>query len=286
MNKIIINFTPNGMVPKKSDNRYVPITAEEIVKDVIRVASLGISMVHLHARDDQSGEPVADPEIFRRIICEIREQVPDLIICVTTSGRNVMEFEKRSAVLELDGDAKPDMASLTLSSLNFPQAASVNSPDMIVQLAKKMQECGIKPELEVFDSGMINYMKYLAKKRVIESPFYINLLLGSIASAQANLLHAGIMLNDLPAESYWSFAGIGDSQLKMNLLGVALGGGIRVGLEDNIWLSSARDIPASNFELVERVHNLLKILDKESMQPSELRDRLGLNPGYGKYGLA
>ena len=129
------------------------------------------------------------------------------------------------------------MGSLTLSSLNFNKIASINSPDMIQALADKMKNRGIVPELEAFDAGMINYSKYLIKKGLLEPPHYFNLLLGNIACAQADILYAGLV-RDLPEDSIWSLAGIGDDQLKMSSVAIAIGGGVSVGLEDNIWFDS------------------------------------------------
>lgn len=166
------------------------------------------------------------------------------------------EFEKRAAPLELDGELKPDMGSLTLSSVNFNRVASVSSPDMIQALAREMRRRGILAELEAFDVGMINYANYLERKGLLEPPHYFNLLLGNIACAQADLLHAGLMVRDFPPKSYWSMAGIGDAQLMMNGIATAAGGGVRVGLEDNIWYDSRRTKLARNADLVRRIHRL------------------------------
>jgi 3-keto-5-aminohexanoate cleavage enzyme len=115
--------------------------------------------------------------------------------------------------LTLDGDLKPDMGSLTLSSVNFNKQASMNPPDMIHALAREMKDRNIMPELEAFDVGMINYARYLEKKKLLTPPHYFNLILGNIACAQADLLHAGIMIRDLPPDSFWSLGGIGDHHL-------------------------------------------------------------------------
>jgi len=274
--KLIINFTPNGMIPTKDMTPHVPIKVDEIVTDILKAAELGASMVHIHARDE-NGEPSTDKNIYEEIIRKVRAVNKELIIGVTTSGRNVKTFEGRSAVLDLKGLAKPDTGSLTLSSLNFNKTASINSPEMIQQLAKKMLDNGIKPELEVFDIGMINYAKYLIHKKLIQPPYYFNLLLGNIACAQADLINAGLMLRELPEESYWAFAGIGDYQLPMNALGIIWGGGVRVGLEDNIFLDNPdRTIKATNLQLIQRVVDLAKVYGREIATPREVREWLKL----------
>ena len=275
-NKVIINFTPTGIIPTKEMTPHAPISPEEIIRDVLGARKHGVSMVHLHARDED-GKPTWKKEVYAKIIDGIREVDTDLVLCVSTSGRNWSEFEKRAECLELKGDTKPDMASLTLSSLNFNKQASINTPQMIQMLAKKMLDNGIKPELEAFDIGMINYAKYLYTQDLISPPFYFNLILGNIACAQANILNLGLMINELPEDSVWSVGGVGDAQLKMNVNGIINGGGVRVGLEDNIYLTPKRDKLATNVELLERIHSITNALHLEIATPREVRHMLKLH---------
>jgi uncharacterized protein (DUF849 family) len=263
---------------------HVPVTVEEIVEQVLAAAEIGITSVHLHARDPQTGTPAYKADIYGEMIAGIRKYRPDLVLCVSTSGRTFNEFEKRAEVLGLKGELKPDMASLTLSSVNFNKQASVNSPDMIIALTQEMKNNGILPELEVFDVGMINYARYLARKGLIEPPNYFVLILGNIACAQADLLHCGVMLRDLPDESIWSMGGVGDTQLMINSLAVSIGGGVRVGLEDNIYYDPHRKKLADNLELVKRIHRLAEANERLIMKPAELRELLHLEPGSGSYG--
>lgn len=283
---LIVNFTPNGMIPTKALTPHVPVTVAEIVEDVQRAVEIGITMVHLHARDEETGTPTYRADLYHRIITGIRSYAPDLIICVSLSGRTFPDFERRADPLRLDGGAKPDMGSLTLSSLNFNREPSVNSPEMILALAREMQSRGIRPELEAFDLGMINHAKYLAAKGVLGAPYYFNLLLGNVAGAQPDLLHVGMMIRDLPARSIWSLAGIGDAQQMMNSLAIASGGGVRVGLEDNIWFDLARTRLASNADLLARIHAIAQANERRVMSPAELRHLLHLQPGHGAYGVA
>ena len=281
---LIINFTPTGMIPTKAMTPHVPITVSEIIEDVHRACKLGITMAHLHARDEKTGEPTYKAELYGQIIEGIRAFAPDLIICVSLSGRNFKELHQRAEPLELTGMAKPDMGSLTLSSVNFNRQASVNEPKMIQDLAQRMQERGILPELEAFDAGMINYAHYLIRKGLLEGPHYCNLLFGNIACAQADLLHTGVLIRDLPEETYWSLAGIGDAQLMMNSIAIASGGGVRVGLEDNIYFDSERTKLATNTELLERIHTIAQANERAIMPPADLREKLNLQPGHGSYG--
>jgi uncharacterized protein (DUF849 family) len=268
---LIVNFTPTGMIPTKAMTPFVPIAVPEIVEDVHKAYEIGITMVHIHARDEQTGAPTYSAEIYSRIIDGIRKFSEELVICVSLSGRTHKRYEHRAEVLQLDGDWKPDMGSLTLSSVNFNHEASLNAPQMVQMLAAEMQTKGILPELEAFDVGMINYAKYLQKKGLIEPPFYFNLLFGNIACAQANLSHVATMINDLPDLSYWSLAGIGDAQLPMNTVAIAMGGGVRVGLEDNIWYDQRRTQLATNMILLNRVHKIAKASGRGVMTSKEFR---------------
>lgn len=282
--KLIVNFTPTGMIPTKKLTPYVPVSVAEIIEDVHQACELGITMVHLHARDPITGEPTYKAGVYGELIGGIRKFAPDMILCVSLSGRNFKEFEKRTEPLELDGNLKPDMGSLTLSSLNFVQHASLNEPKMVQDIALKLKERGMIPELEAFDLGMINYAHYLMKKGLLESPYYFNLLFGNIASAQADVLHAGIMIRELPDQSYWSLAGIGESQLTMNNVAIAIGGGVRVGLEDNVYFDRRKTRLASNMDFLRRIHSTAEANERPVMTAKELRVLLNLNDGNGRYG--
>jgi uncharacterized protein (DUF849 family) len=241
-------------------------------------------MVHLHARDEQTGKPTYKAEVYGDIISGIRRISDELVICVSLSGRTFRKFEKRAEPLTLQGKNKPDMGSLTLSSINFNKEASINAPDVIQALAREMKDRGILPELEVFDTGMINYAKYLERKGLLQPPHFFNLILGNIACGQADLLHAGVMLSDLPSRSLWSMGGVGDFQLKINSIAIAAGGGVRIGLEDNIWYDSSRTRLARNADLINRIHRLAEANERSIMKPAELRKLLKLKTGNGHYG--
>ncbi len=272
---LIINLAPTGMVPTKAQSPHLPLASAEIAADCAEAVTLGATMLHLHARD-ADGEPSCDPHIIAELIARVRAAAPGAVIVATTSGRRVQAVESRASCLWLEGDAKPDMASLTLSSLNFASEASLNPPQTIMRLASIMQERGIRPELEVFDLGMVNFAKILIDKGLLQPPFYFNILLGNAASAQASLLHLGALVADLPPQSIWSVGGIGRFQTQAVALGVALGHGIRTGLEDNLWLDQERSKPASNAQLLARAVALAKAQDRAIATAAEVRSRLGL----------
>ncbi len=263
------------MVPTKADNPSVPVTPEEIADDAQRCYELGASILHLHARDEE-GRPTYRREVYAEIVAGVRERCPDAIVCVSTSGRVFKTFEERSAVLDLDGPLKPEMASLTLGSLNFPRQASVNEPDMIRRLAERMKERGIVPELEVFDWGMVDYARYLIERGVLEPPFYFNILLGSLGTLAATPLRLAALVESLPEGSTWAGAGIGRYQLAVNGLAIAMGGHVRVGLEDNLWMDAAKTRPATNAALVERVATIARAHERDVATPAQARRLIGL----------
>ena len=275
MDKLIINLAPTGMVPTRAENSSVPVDVETIAADAESCRNAGASIIHLHARDE-SQTPTWRSEVYREIVLQVRKKSPDLIIVVSTSGRTHGAFEHRSDVLNLDGPAKPDMASLTLGSLNFPKQASVNEPSMIRRLADAMRERGIVPELEVFDFGMLDYAKYLIHRGVLREPFYFNFLLGSLGTLSATPFNLASLVMQLPLGSTWAAAGIGRFQLAMNSLAVVTGGHVRIGLEDNLFMDSGKLRPASNCELVKRIVRVAQAVERPVATPMEARAIIGL----------
>jgi uncharacterized protein (DUF849 family) len=279
----VLNFTPTGMVPRRDDSPHVPLDPREIADQVGEAALVGITVVHLHARDAE-GRPTHAPEVFGRTIEAIRASHPDLVICVSLSGRHRNDFESRAAPLQLEGAVKPDMASLTLASMNFSRDASITTPDMVARLSREMLVRGVAPELEVFDTGMVNYARFLAARGLLRGPFYFNLILGNASSAQADPLSLGAMVSMLLQPSLWAAGGIGRTQSTAHALALAAGGGVRTGLEDNLFLDRARTTLATNLQLVRRAHLLAGALERPVMKPAEFRQAMSLAAGYGSYG--
>ncbi len=271
-----INLAATGMVPTRADNPAVPITPEEIAEDCRRCYDAGASIFHLHARD-QTGAPTYSSDVYREIVTRVKSGCPGAIICVSTSGREFKTFEQRSEVLELDGDAKPDLASLTLGSMNFPRQASVNEPAMIRALAEKMAARGIVPELEVFDLGMLDYAKFLIDRGVLAAPHYFNLLLGSLGTLSATPFNLATLAASLPAGAAWAGAGIGRFQFPVNSMAITMGGHVRVGLEDNLYMDVEKQQPATNLALVERLVTLARAAGRDVCTPAQARALLGLD---------
>lgn len=275
---LIINVAPTGMVPMPERAPHVPIDAGRILEDVERCAALGAVAFHVHARG-ADGRPEWRREAYEPIVAGIREIDPDLIVCVTTSGRIEPALDRRADVLALEGRARADMASLTLGSNNFRDTSSVNSPEVIAALAERMAERRIRPELEVFEIGMLRHGAELARRGLIPEPAYVNILLGGPGTAPLTASSLAAFLAEMPAGWSWALAGIGRHQLDANLLALPLGGHVRVGLEDNIWFDRARDRPASNPALVERVAALAELAERPLATPQDARALLGLAPG-------
>jgi 3-keto-5-aminohexanoate cleavage enzyme len=165
--------------------------------------------------------------------------------------------------------------------MNFAKQASVNTPDMVRALAENMLENGIRPEFEVFDLGMVHYLAYLVDKLGMEGPCYVNLLVGGLASAQDDLLSIATLAAQLPKGSIWSLAGLGAAQVSTPAIAVSAAHGVRVGLEDYLWLDRDRRQLATNADLIRRVLRLARLVDRPIMTPGALRARLGL-PGAGE----
>jgi uncharacterized protein (DUF849 family) len=268
MNKII-NFTPTGTQTTR-DNSFAPLLPSEIIDEVHEAYEYGITMVHIHARDPETLNNSSDKNHYRPIIEGIRKHCPDLSICVSLTGRLRPEFEKRSEVLEL----YPDMGSLTMSSLNFPKGASVNEPEMILKLIQKMDEFGVIPEIECFDSGMLNYTNYLIKKGVLTGPHYINVILGNMYNAQSDVASLNSIIQNKPNNSLLCLGGIGKEQLSSNLLGLLYADGIRIGLEDNLYYTDK--VKTTNIKLLQRIRKIMNEMGLGVLSPLDFK-----NLGYG-----
>jgi uncharacterized protein (DUF849 family) len=267
--KKIVNFTPTGTQPTR-DNSLAPLDVNEIVEEVIMANELGISIVHLHAREGEGFVNTYKKDVYGKIIEGVRKYCPDLLVCTSLTGRNFPELEKRTEVLQ----CYPDMGSLTMSSLNFPTGASVNQPEMILSLISEMDKYGVTPEIECFDSGMVNYTNYLIKKGILKGPFYMNVILGNIYNAQSDLTTVSSIRNSIGQDVTVCVGGIGGQQLRSNILGLLEFDGVRVGLEDNLYYRGKE--MATNRMLLERIHRLMNEMEIELMTSKELREN-----GYG-----
>jgi len=271
---LIIQLAPTGLIVQKSDNPHVPISPDEIAADVSRCYKLGVSVVHVHARH-KDGTSAFEREIYEDIFEKIKKKCPGIIFCASTSGRGVQDMEKRCQVLYL----KPDMATLTVGTVNFMGKRSNNTIESVKDLADRMGKLGIKPEIEIFESGFINTALYLAKKGHLTCPMHFNLLLGSLGSIPAELRDLVYLVDSIPEGNTWAATGIGRYQIGINAAAIIMGGHVRVGLEDALYYHQATRELATNENLIKRVVRIAGEVGREIATPQEARRILGLNPG-------
>lgn len=269
MQKLIITIAPTGSVPTRRQTPHVPITPEEIVACGKRCEAAGASLIHVHVRNAADESPSTDYGLFRETCDGLRSET-DLIVQISTGGRAGMAYEQRCERLRL----RPEMASLTTGSVNFPDSVYENSPELIRRLARDMRDFGIKPEVEVFDVSMIQNALELVKDGLATAPLHFDFVLGlkgALPATVENLVH---LRRCIPADATWSVAGIGAHQLPMNMMALVMGGHCRVGLEDNIYYR--RGELASNERLVERIVRLAREAGREVAEPAEARRILQL----------
>ena len=269
MDKLIITVAPTGNVPTREMTPHLPITPAEIAETAVRCRQAGASVIHVHARD-AAGQPTLDPAVFARIHQLVTERT-DLVVQVSTGGRAGMDPDARAAAVRL---LRPEMASLTTGSMNFPDRVYANPFSVIERLAAAMKEAGTKPELEIFEAGMIANALTLVDKGLLLPPLHFGFVLGcrgSLPASPRNLLFLG---ESIPPDSTWSVAAVGRWQLPMAALAIVMGGHVRVGLEDNIYYRKGE--LATNEQLVARVARIAAELGRPVATPDEAREILGL----------
>jgi 3-keto-5-aminohexanoate cleavage enzyme len=271
MAKLIITAAVTGSRITKEQTPYIPITPEEIVQACVECHAAGASVVHIHVRDPKTGKGAQDLELFRRVAEPLRERT-DLILCLTTSGipgRN-LPTEQRLTPVSL----KPELASLDAGTINLGGVFE-NTPEFLDAAAKLMAETGVKPEVEVFDTGMIVAALRMREEKKLNDPLHFQFVLGTQWGAPAtpkSLLH---MRDMIPPNATWSVIGIGKEQLPVSFMALVMGGHIRVGMEDNIYYKRG-ELAKSNAQFVERVVRIAGEYGREVATPAEAREILGL----------
>jgi 3-keto-5-aminohexanoate cleavage enzyme len=269
MEKLIITAAICGAEVTKEHNPAVPYTVEEIGREAESAYKAGASIIHLHVREDD-GTPTQDKARFKSCMDEIKKRCPDVIIQPSTGGAVGMTDEERLQPTELG----PEMATLDCGTLNFGgDEIFINTENTIKNFGRILKERGVKPEIEVFDKGMIDYAIKFQKQGFINKPMHFDFVLGVQMSATARDLT--FMVDSIPEGSTWTVAGMGRHQIPMAMIGMAMGGNVRVGFEDNIYLSKGV-LAKSNGELVEKVVRIAMELGREIATPDEAREILGL----------
>ena len=274
-NKVILACAMTGAQTPKQKNAAVPVTPEEIADDVYKVWKAGATICHLHMRDDKWNGTM-DRDRFAETVRLIRAHEDcDIIINCTSSGENNASDDRRLEHFKTVPGI--EIGSYDVGTFLWGGAGTFyNTPDFLKKAAAVYDEKGIKPECEIFDMGMLSNVKWLIKNGFVKTPMYCQLVLGVVGGMDATVENLIYLVKHLPEGTYWSAAGIGTAHLPIMYAALAMGGHIRVGLEDNLYMS--RGVKATNVSLVERAVAAIHEYGKEPATPTEAREALGLKP--------
>lgn len=275
--KTIITVATTGAHPQKKDNPNVPLTPAEIAEDIYACWRVGAAVAHMHMRDEASNGSM-DKEKFRQTVELLRSRHPDcdIVLNMTTSGAlGVTDEDRMAHVREL----RPEMASFDCGSMNWLHTSVfLNPPKFLEQLGRNLQEWGVKPEIEAFDPGMIANAQYYLKKGILKAPLHFQFCMGcanGIPGTMKNLIFMKETMEELCPGSTWSCFGVGRSAMTALYGAVALGGHIRVGMEDNVFYGKDR-LADSNVQFVDRARRVIEEFGSEAATPDEAREILGL----------
>lgn len=264
-----------GAETTRAQNPHLPITAEELGEEAARCAAAGASVIHLHARD-ASGGPSQDAELFRAAIRAIRARC-DVIIQTSTGGAVGMSVEERCGPLTLRGDGAPDMATLNVGTINFGDDIFVNKRQDTMGIAQRIRDAGLVPEIEIYDLGHLDITRELVEKGLLAPPLHVQFVLGvrgALAATRENLELLVERLAAFPgAKSSWGVAGIGRHQFPMAEAAAILGGNVRVGLEDNIYLDKGV-LAEGSAPLLQKAAELCRRAGRKIATPAEARQIL------------
>lgn len=296
--KIIVTVAITGSVHTPTMSAYLPIKPREIADEAVRAWEAGASVAHVHVRDPETGRPTSSLDLFREALTEIKARC-DIVVCVTTGGSPGMTVEERAAPVP---EFKPELASLNFGSMNFalhPMASkfekfkfdweepflSATEDNIFPNTFKTLREfCGIfsqnrtKPELEIYDVGMINNVVHMLSHGYLQPPVYLQFalgVLGGIPATMENLMFMYKTARDNLGDFIWSVCAAGRHQMKMCTTSILMGGNVRVGLEDNLYLEKGR-LAKSNAEQVEKIVRIAKEFGVDPASPDETRQILGL----------
>nr|WP_320132031.1 3-keto-5-aminohexanoate cleavage protein [uncultured Holophaga sp.] len=273
-NKVILTVAHTGAWPKKTDTPYVPLTPKEIAADVLACEKAGASVSHIHVRDDNSNACM-DFDKFKEAVDLIRAAGSNMVLNLTTSGGLGLTDEiRQKPFVEL----RPEMASYDCGTMNWQHSGIFeNSPRFLESTAVKMRECNVKAEIEIFDISWIYNATYLLKKGFLQGPQHFQFVMGAANGIPATVENLCLLVRNLPQGQghTWSAFGIGQMHLPIIAASIALGGHVRIGMEDNIFLSKGV-LAESNVQFVERTKKIIEALGKEVATPDEARQILGI----------
>ena len=274
--KVMITVAVSGSRPTKEMNPAVPYTPSEIIDAALESYKAGAAIVHVHVHDPETGVPVYREELYKEVLEGIRRKC-DMIVNLTTSGLFLAgEKEEEGIARRLQPVLlKPELCSFDLGSMNFHDRVFVNPPNWAEAATRCMRENGVKPEIEVFDVGHIYQALDLIKRKLIDPPPYFQVCMGVRWGMEGTAENLVFMKSKLPSEAVWSALGVARAQLPMITMAALMGGNVRVGFEDNLFLKQGV-LAASNAQLVEMAKDMVERLGYEVAKPGEARRILGL----------
>ena len=288
---VIVSCAVTGSGDSVGKHPAIPVTPEEIATAAIEAAKAGAAIAHIHVREPDSGKPSRRVELYREVVERIRSSDVDDIINLTTgmggdlflgpddeplNFSNATDCVGMMERMEHVEELLPEICSLDCGSFNYAEGnyVYISTPNMLEQGAKRLQEIGVKPELEVFELGQLSFAKYMMTQGLLDSPPLFQVCLGIRWAAEANTASFKTMVDALPEGCNWGGFGVGAMEMPMVAQGVLLGGNVRVGLEDNLYLE--KGVFASNAQLVERACNIIQLMGCSLQTPAEARQTLGL----------
>lgn len=290
--KLILTCAITGAADSTGKSDKVPVTPEQIANSAIEAGKAGASVAHIHVRNPETGKAARDPKLFAEVVERIRESDTDIVINLTAGMGGDIEIGAEEKFMDFREDSSdmvgpierlahvedllPEICTLDCGTLNFGDGRTivVNTPEMLRVMAKKIQDLGVKPEMEIFDTGNLWNARNMVDEGLIDEAPLFQLCLGIPYGAEATTKHMSTMVDALPAGAEWAAFGISRHQMPMVAQACILGGHCRVGLEDNLYLE--KGVLATNGQLVEKAINIIELLGSSVMTPQEARDHLGL----------
>lgn len=270
-NKTIITVATTGAWPKKKDNPNIPMTPKEIAEDVYDCYQAGAAICHLHMRDDE-GNGTMDKRKFSETVGLIREKCDIIINCTTSGDLYATDDTRQAHLIEL----KPEFGTFDCGSMNWQHnSVFLNTPKFLEQLGITMQENGVKPEIEIFDAGMIYNSLYYLKKGILKAPLHYQFVLGAAGGTDATIENLCYLKSLIPEGSTWSALGVGKGHIPILMAAIAMGGHVRVGMEDNVFFAP-HELAKSNRQFVERAKSMIELAGREIATSKEAREILGV----------
>ncbi|WP_164419921.1 BKACE family enzyme [Streptomyces salinarius] len=287
---VIITCALTGAGDTVRKSPHVPVTPEQIARNAVEAAAAGAAVVHIHVRDPETGAPSRDPKLYREVVERVKETGTDVVINLTAGMGGDLVIDPDDPLTHLPGtdlvggldrlphveDLLPDICTLDCGSLNFGDGSNlyVSTPDMLRAGARRIQELGVRPELEIFDTGQLWFAKQLLAEGLLDDPTVFQLCMGIPWGAPADPGVLQSMVNMLPDGARWASFALGRMQMPWVAQSILLGGHVRVGLEDNLYLGKGNK--ATNAQLVERAVSITESIGARVATPDEARELLGL----------